>query len=160
MTLSDAAASDDMNDHDDEDERTTNRLRASERRRRLVAVLVDDSEDAQEFLRRALEDCGYIVHQARDGKEALELLIDLPTPALIVLDLLMPVMNGFELLDIIYSYTRLSNVPVLLVSASDHELGSLAPNCGYLKKPIQAMDLAAAVSDLTLAARTISPQPR
>jgi two-component system cell cycle response regulator DivK len=159
MPRSDAAPCDAVNE-DDEDNRTTNRLRASERRRRLVAVVVDDSEDAQEFPRRALEDCGFIVHQARDGKEALELLIDLPTPSLIVLDLLMPVMNGFELLDIICSYTRLSNVPVLVVSATDQERGLLAPHCSYLRKPIQATELATAVADLTAAAQAIAPRPR
>jgi CheY-like chemotaxis protein len=166
MIGSDAAACDDANDanhphdEDDEDTRATNRLRASDRRRRLVAVVVDDSDDAQALLRRGLEDCGYIVHQARDGKAGLELLIDLATPDLIVVDLLMPVMNGFELLDVICSYARLSNVPMLVVSASEEGLGQVAPRCGYLKKPILAAELAAAVAQLPVATRGFTSRRR
>jgi CheY-like chemotaxis protein len=130
------------------DPRTTQRLREVDSRRRSVAMVVDDSEDAQEFLRAWLESEGFIVHQARNGREALEMLVELATPSLIVLDLLMPEMSGLELLDIITSYTRLSNVPLLVVTASDERVDLGNAPARHLRKPVDEEQLRQAAAEL------------
>jgi CheY-like chemotaxis protein len=58
---------------------------------RAPVLVVDDDHDVREGLREALEEAGYDVYCAGDGKEALELLHDAdPSPGLILLDLMMP----------------------------------------------------------------------
>jgi CheY-like chemotaxis protein len=62
-------------------------------------LLVEDDDDAREAVAQSLGSCGYRMLSARDGKHALELLGgETDAPALIVLDWMMPVMSGHELL--------------------------------------------------------------
>ena len=151
LTASESQQDGDSSD-DPDDARSTNKLRSTDRRRRRVAIVVDDSEDAQDLLRDWLQMDGFIVHQARDGRQALEMLVDLATPSLIVLDILMPVMGGLELLDIICSYTRLSNVPVLVVTASDAHIELKSPYARCLRKPLDEAALRNAAAELLSAA--------
>ncbi len=80
--------------------------------------LVDDNLDTRVLLRTRLEMAGYSVVEAANGKEALELLTGgvALEPCLIMLDLEMPVMSGWEFLAIINRYSRLAEIPVLVVS--------------------------------------------
>ena len=126
---------------EDEDVTTTDRLRARDRRPRRVALVVDDSEDVHVLCREALEAEGFWVQTALNGQDALDLLIAMPTPTVIVLDLLMPKMGGLELLEVIRSYRRLSEVPVLIVTASD-DVTELGPKLALLRKPIHCGQLA------------------
>ena len=119
----------------DEDTRATDKVPAQDRRPRRVALVVDDSEDVQVLCRDALADEGFWVQTALDGRDALELLIAMPTPAVIVLDLLMPKMGGLEMLDVIRSYRRLADVPVLIITASDEAVPQ-GPKLDILRKPI------------------------
>ena len=58
-------------------------------------LVVDDNDDAQEFLSSTLTDAGFGVLQARDGREALALLVDkAAAPRLVIVDLIMPIMDG------------------------------------------------------------------
>jgi CheY-like chemotaxis protein len=57
-------------------------------------LIVEDEKDIRESLKMLLELEGYSVFTAKDGKEGLEILKNLESPCLILLDLLMPVMNG------------------------------------------------------------------
>ena len=85
-------------------------------------LLVDDYEDARLTVREALESAGYVVVEAKDGQQALSLLVsrpDLPV-SLIVLDLQMPVMDGWRLLELLRCYVGLAKIPVIV--ASSHEL--------------------------------------
>jgi CheY-like chemotaxis protein len=132
---------------DEEDTRSTDKVRAQDSRPRRIALVVDDSEDAQLLCREVLEDEGFWVQTAGDGREALDLLFVIPTPTIIVLDLLMPKMDGHELLDVIRAYHRLADVPVLIVTASDTALSS-GPRLDLLRKPIVGDALAHRVRGL------------
>lgn len=74
-------------------------------------LVVDDHEDTREMVATMLTDSGFDVVQAANGKEAIDLLVSAGQvePCLIVLDLEMPVMTGWEFLAIMKSYHRLSS---------------------------------------------------
>jgi CheY-like chemotaxis protein len=84
-------------------------------------LIVDDDDDHRAGIREVLEDEGYSVVEAADGRQALDYVTDphKPQPVLILLDLSMPVMTGWELLAIIKSYTRLASIPVILISGQE-----------------------------------------
>ena len=131
-----------------DENKITNKLRARDRRRRRVALVVDDSEDAQVVCREVLEAEGFLVQTALDGRDALELLIDIPAPAIIILDILMPNMSGLELLDIIRAYRRLAETPVLLMTASDEFPPFADRHTLFLHKPVECDALAAGIRRL------------
>ena len=82
-------------------------------------VVVDDEETICETLKDVLEDEGYAVEVAGDGVEALALLRTLPvTPRMIILDLLMPRMDGNAVLSTIRADPSLADIPVV-ISTSD-----------------------------------------
>jgi CheY-like chemotaxis protein len=110
-----------------------------------TVLVVDDEPELGDSLRDALEDEGYRVAVARNGKEALDALPALEAPLAIILDIIMPVMSGTELYAAMQADPRLASIPVL-VSTSD---GSRAPS-GVLimKKPIDLDRLLDAVANL------------
>jgi CheY-like chemotaxis protein len=79
-------------------------------------LVVEDEADIREILRDVLEMEGYSVRCAANGKEALDVLSEM-RPKLILLDLMMPVMSGYEFLQRIRSDSNLSTIPVTVVSA-------------------------------------------
>ena len=85
-----------------------------ERRRILV---VDDEERMVRFIRLNLEHDGFLVSEAFNGKEAIQKMRDL-TPDLILLDVMMPDLDGFEVLETI---REISNVPVIMLTAKGEE---------------------------------------
>lgn len=81
-------------------------------------LVVEDDPAASELLRRALEGEGWRVTVAQNGREALAKM-DSEEPAIILLDLMMPEMDGFEFLSEIRSLPRASTVPVIVVTAKE-----------------------------------------
>jgi PAS domain S-box-containing protein len=81
-------------------------------------LVVDDEAGTRELLREMLESDGYIPVLAANGKEALELLVRTPVSAML-LDLVMPEMDGFELLIRMKEDPGLRNIPVLVLTAKD-----------------------------------------
>jgi CheY-like chemotaxis protein len=81
-------------------------------------LVVDDDNAIRETLRAILEEEGYLVTAAVNGKEALDRLEGTAPPALCIVDLVMPVLNGWELCAQMARRPQLARVPVLLVSAS------------------------------------------
>jgi CheY-like chemotaxis protein len=79
-------------------------------------LIVDDDIEAQEPLARFLEKAGYAVRRARNGRAALAAILD-RTPDVVVLDLLMPEMDGPSLLEVVRSYLRLQSLPVVVLTA-------------------------------------------
>ena len=84
----------------------------------LEGLVIDDDKDVRELLSRLLKDAGYRPIDARDGKEGLERTKD--EPALIILDLEMPRMDGFEFLEAYMAdYKAEERAPVLVYSGKD-----------------------------------------
>ncbi len=124
-------------------------------RRAPQLLIVDDSEDAQELFRLYLDGSGFDMIGARNGKHALDLLSGGYQPNLIIVDLLMPVMDGMELIESLRSDARLAHVPVLVVSAVDVPKRARLPQTRYLRKPFRNADLLANIEELV----GISPRP-
>ena len=103
-------------------------------------LVVEDDADLQTALLEGLKDEGYEVRAAPNGLEALaELLSDDERPSLILLDLMMPLMNGWQFLDERIHYPGLSSIPVLVLTASTHARPAQA--AAVLRKPIQPIEL-------------------
>jgi two-component system KDP operon response regulator KdpE len=103
--------------------------------------VVEDEEETRGELREALAVHGREVLEATNGREALELLTSgrIPEPCLILLDLRMPVMSGWEFLAIMRSYHRLSRIPVIVVSGcNDSYDDTNPPSVRRLRKPFSA----------------------
>jgi len=102
-------------------------------------LLVEDNPQNLELMRYLLVAHGHEVRTASDGSEAASLL-EAERPDLIVCDIQMPVMNGFELLRWVRGNIRLRGVPVIAVTAlamvGDRESILAAGFDGYLAKPI------------------------
>jgi CheY-like chemotaxis protein len=98
-------------------------------------LVVDDDPDIRETLRFVLEDAGYRVYVAENGQDALEVLSSAePLPGLILLDLMMPIMSGDEMLKALKRVHALAEIPVTIVTASGAPMPPLAS--GLLKKPV------------------------
>jgi CheY-like chemotaxis protein len=83
-----------------------------------TVLIIEDEEDLREMMREALELNGYKVVTAREGTEALERLAHIGLPCLILLDLLMPGMNGWDFFDTVRSRPELASVPVIVHSSA------------------------------------------
>jgi serine/threonine protein kinase len=106
-------------------------------------LVVDDDPAARDSLRKLLEREGYTVATAADGREALARLRAFPLPDLILLDLLMPVMDGWEFLREQRHDPALASVPVVVISGTDPAPGSGLPE--FLRKPLAPDRLVGAV---------------
>lgn len=84
---------------------------------RILAV--DDLPDNLFLLQTVLEAEGYIVDVAQDGSTALA-KIEASPPDLVLLDMMMPDMNGYDVLQQIRQHQQLASMPVLLITAHDH----------------------------------------
>jgi CheY-like chemotaxis protein len=110
-----------------------------------VIMVVDDEPDIITLLRFALEQDGHQVAEAGNGLIALERLgfepvkPDLPLPDLIVLDIMMPVMDGYQLNMRLQSEARAKDIPILVLTAKGQKMRDLfemAPNvAAYVQKP-------------------------
>jgi len=81
-------------------------------------LLVDDDAELRDELAAALTEVGYEVVSASNGREALEQLKARPLPRVIVLDLLMPVMNGWEFCDAARGDPTMGKIPIVVTSGA------------------------------------------
>jgi two-component system, OmpR family, phosphate regulon response regulator PhoB len=111
-------------------------------------LVADDEEDLRELVSYRLSRSGYEVVEAVDGQEALELATE-RTPDLMVLDVMMPRLDGYELTRRVREQDSLRNVPVILLTARSQETDvSRGFDVGaddYLKKPFNPDELVARV---------------
>jgi two-component system response regulator MprA len=85
-----------------------------------TVLVVDDDDDIREAIAEALDIQGHAVLQARDGADAMRILSAASAlPGLILLDLMMPVMDGFELRQRLRGDERLRDIPVVILSADN-----------------------------------------
>jgi DNA-binding response OmpR family regulator len=113
-------------------------------------LLVDDDEDILDFLERILKN-NYGIFKAQDGQEALYIL-EIEAVQLIISDVMMPVLDGFELCKIVKSSFEYSHIPVILLTAKNTlpskieglDLGADA----YIEKPFSKVYLEAQIANL------------
>jgi CheY-like chemotaxis protein len=102
-------------------------------------LVVDDDHAIREMLREALEDAGYRVMSAENGAQALTQLRQAPTlPRVILLDLMMPVMTGWEFHVEQQADARLAAIPVIVLSARpsmQHEAFTMTVD-EFMQKPV------------------------
>ena len=111
-----------------------------------TVFIVEDDVDTREMLGRFLELEGYQVGSAPNGKAALELL-DAGAPAcVILLDLMMPVMDGWQFRREQVQHAALANIPVIVVSAAGQERIRQIDADAYLSKPVDLDELLAQVT--------------
>lgn len=110
-------------------------------------LLIDDEPDILEFLKYNLEQEGYQVITGTDGQQALEKISE--NPDLIVLDIMMPKLDGFEVLERIRADKRYRDIPVIFLTAKAgevHEIKGLELGASdYIQKPISPKKLIARV---------------
>ncbi len=107
-----------------------------------VVLVVDDDPDILEALSEILEAEGFSILRARNGQEALDQL-ESGHPELVLLDLMMPVMDGWEFAKRMRQRPPSSQVPVIVLSA-DRNVGTKAREIGavgHLAKPFELNDL-------------------
>jgi CheY-like chemotaxis protein len=106
---------------------------------RKKILVIDDSETNLLLLKAVLEDAGYEVEMMNDSRKAVNFVADYD-PDLILLDLLMPGMDGFEFMDQLKTSNYNGNMPVVVVTAYDsHQNMTRAKNMGaidVINKPI------------------------
>ena len=108
---------------------------------RKTILLVEDDLDIRDVVQEVLEEQGHDVVPARTGRQALDFLaLDSQSPPdLVILDLMMPIMTGWQVLETIRRSPQLADIPVVVVTAAtqDRPLGAQA----FLRKPFDIRDL-------------------
>jgi CheY-like chemotaxis protein len=102
-----------------------------------LVLVVDDDDDIREVMREILESEGYRVAEASNGREALDRLGELGQRCIVLLDLMMPVMTGWQVVEELRRSGR-TTVPVIIVSATPHDAPTYYP---VVKKPIALREL-------------------
>ncbi len=119
-------------------------------------LIVDDDLDFCEATKLILESKGYKVNLAHDGKEGLE-KVRSEEPDLVILDVMMPEMNGYDVCVIMKADSGLSGIPVILLTAVNQEMfktsftkemGLMTEADDYIAKPVEPKDLVEAIEAL------------
>ena len=114
-------------------------------------LVVDDEPKIRQFIKEVLELQDYEVTTAASGPDALQQLQRLRVD-LILMDLMMPVMDGYEVSHLLREHPATKDVPVIIVTAKgerkDRQLGLEGPTYNYLMKPFQIEELLAKVSEV------------
>ena len=117
-----------------------------------TALVVEDDDQIGHLLRFILEREGYEVYSAADGRTAKKLIAELPAPAVVTLDVMLPHADGYELLAMLRAQAGWEGVPVLLVTARSQEKDVVrALDAGandYLVKPFRPEELRARIRRL------------
>jgi CheY-like chemotaxis protein len=87
--------------------------------REAVVLVVDDNDDVRAVVRSTVEKAGLKTVEAENGQVALDWLEKNPAPALVLLDLMMPVMDGFAFLECVQKVPALARVPVVVLTAKE-----------------------------------------
>lgn len=110
-------------------------------------LLVDDDEDIRGTLGAVLQSDGYDVLEARNGLHALQQMLAHPLPDLILLDMMMPLMSGYEFLDVQQGDPRIKDIPVIAITA--HAKVAEVPGVWKLvRKPFDLDELTGALREV------------
>ena len=107
-------------------------------------LVIDDEPAIRQMMRDILELEGYHVSTAANGEEGISELKSIRSPCVVLLDLMMPVKNGWEFLDFQRNDPLLSKIPIVICSAYAESAKSVCPS-GFVPKPVQLDSLLKAV---------------
>jgi len=117
-----------------------------------TALVAEDDEQLAYILRFILEREGFEVHAAPDGRTAKELISTLQPPAIVILDVMLPHVNGYELLAQLRATPSWQAVPVIMLTARSQEQdivrGLEAGANDYMVKPFKPEELRARIRRL------------
>lgn len=129
---------------------------------KLRVMIVDDSPSVRLTTSRVIEKAGWHVETARNGVDALEKLKILSPPSIILSDIEMPKMGGFEFVAALREDESLKNIPVIFISSRsdqiDRDQATQAGVAEYLTKPYNQVQLLEAIHRLTLDAELIAAE--
>jgi CheY-like chemotaxis protein len=118
-----------------------------------TVLVVDDVEDTRYLMRLELERLGYLVIEAEDGKRAVE-MAQKDRPDIILMDLSLPVMDGFAATEKIRASDGLQTIPIIAVTAhqeTDFRAGAKAVGFNaYVTKPIDIIWLSELITGLLI----------
>ena len=121
-------------------------------------LIVDDEPEIVTLLRFVLEKEGYRVSEAGDGQAALDKLGSAPLPDLVILDIMMPVMDGYTLNMKLQADPKTRGIPILVLTAKGQKMRDLfemAPNvAAYVQKPFDPKMLRELISGIVAAKKT------
>ncbi len=113
-------------------------IKISDRKNPVTVLIVEDSPTQRAILLQLLESHGYHVAEASHGREALK-RIEISPPDLIISDIIMPTMDGYELCNIVKSHPEHQHIPVVLLTAltdrADIVKGLASSADGFITKP-------------------------
>jgi CheY-like chemotaxis protein len=109
-------------------------------------LVVDDDDDLRETVQMLLEEMGFSVTVAANGRVALERIHTGSHPNLILLDLMMPEMNGWQFLEHVRHDESLGSIPIVIMTAHRSRDPSGLPPEDFLHKPFDAPKLLASVA--------------
>ena len=112
-----------------------------------TVFIIEDDVDTREMLGKFLELEGYHVETASNGQQALQRFNDGVSACVIVLDLMMPVMDGWQFRRKQVEDARLAKIPTIVVSAAGRERMAHISADAYLAKPIDMDELLSRVSE-------------
>lgn len=110
----------------------------------IKVLVVDDEYMTRELLKMVLERRDCVIYEAEDGRDALR-KIEADCPDIVVLDVMMPHMNGIETVQAIRANKATADLPVIMISAKSHQIavkeGLAAGANEYLSKPVDQREL-------------------
>ena len=112
-----------------------------------TVLVIEDDQAIRDTFVEILQNEGYSVASAGNGQEGVSYLRSHPAPRVIILDLMMPIMNGFEFRNEQAANPGWARIPTIVMSAdvrAESRIGEFAP-AGYLRKPIDLDELLEAV---------------
>lgn len=109
----------------------------------IKILLVDDNENNLLSMEVALEKSEYLFFRATSGRDALRILLNESDFSLILLDVKMPIMDGYETAELIYQRDKLKQIPIIFITAHDYEEAAMfkgyrAGAVDFIRKPFNA----------------------
>ena len=114
-------------------------------------LVVDDEEDMQKLVKIRLEQEGFVVITASDGEKGIK-AAELEMPDLIIMDIMMPNMDGYSCLKEVRKIQKIKDTPVLMLSGKEEEkirdLFAFQKISGYMEKPFELDNLVAKIKEI------------
>lgn len=118
-------------------------------------LVIDDDQGIREAILETLRDDGFEVQEAADGREALDIINDRTDESfMLLLDLMMPRVSGWQLLGALEQEGRLRDIPVVVISALRSDAARLPARIRFLKKPFEMNTLLGIVEQVCERTRT------